>query len=199
MRLTKALILVAVVALFVPQIASAADTKNDIGVVVGYIAPTSDSTIEGFKAEANSTLDYGIEYKRRFLESNRLSLGINLLFAQHDVKVDGEKVATIDNMPILIDLNWHFLKSKGLYVGVTGGYAMWGDLKPEGGGSSVKVSQNFVYGLNLGWDFALGDHWAILTNVRYLGQKVETDEPDVQNDTVDLSRIVANVGFAYRF
>lgn len=199
MRRLSAVILIVVVALLVPMVAAAAESKNDIGVVVGYIGPTADSTIDLEKTKAESTVDYGIAYKHKFLESNRLSLGVNLLFAQHDVKVSGTKIGTIDNMPILLDLNWHFLAKKNLYVGVTAGYAMWGDFKPEGGGESVSVKKNVVYGLNLGWDILLGEHWAIPINVRYLGQKVETDQANVQNETVNVNPIVANVGVSYRF
>src|SRR5262245_45613312 len=140
MARTKALILIAVIALAVTQVSAAAtETKNDLGVVVGYIDPLSDSTISGVKFETDSAVDYGIAYKHRFLESGRLSVGGTLLFAQFDIKAAGTKVATIDNMPLLVDANWHFLANKNLYAGVTVGYAFWGDVKPEGGGPSVKT------------------------------------------------------------
>jgi outer membrane protein W len=61
----------------------------------------------------------GLEYKHKFLESNRLSLGISALYSQFDVKANGQKIGTIDNVPILLDLNWHFLEKRGLYIGVT--------------------------------------------------------------------------------
>jgi outer membrane protein W len=200
MKLVKGLILVGIVALVVPQIAAAADAKNEIGVVVGYIAPMSDSTFDGAKQEADSTVDYGIAYKYRFREN--MSFGASVLYANHDLKADGEKAGTISNMPLLFDFNLHLLKGKQLYVGVTVGYAFWGDAKDvpigdEGEPGTVTVKQNFVYGLNLGYDFHLGDKWAILTNVRYLGQKVE---PDVSGASdLSVNPIVANVGLAYRF
>lgn len=199
MRATRLLILLAVVALVVPLAAAADVPKNDIGIVVGYIAPTSDSTVQGVKAEADSTVDYGLEYKHKFMESNRLSLGISTLYAEFELKANGQKVGSIENVPILIDLNWHFLEKRGLYIGVTGGYSMWGNLKVQGVGSSVAVKDDFVYGVNLGWDFGLGAHFAILTNVRYLGQKVESDDPNIPNESVSVNPVIANIGFAYRF
>jgi|SRR6516164_10537881 outer membrane protein W len=199
MRHVRLVLLIALVALVVPQVAKAADTSNDLGIVVGYIDPTSNSTIGGLKTEAKSTIDYGIEYKHRFLESKRLSLGGTVLYSQFDVDQGGQKIGTIDNWPILIDVNWHFLEKKNLYAGVTAGYAMWGDFKPEGGGSSTKVKQNAVYGVNIGWDFPIGERWAILTNLRYLGSKVETDQSGVANTTTNVNPIIFNVGFAWRF
>jgi len=198
MKVTRVLILLAVVALFIPHVTAADVKKNDIGVVVGYIAPTSDSTVQGIKTEADATVDYGIEYKHKFMDSNRLSLGVSVLFASFDVKAAGQKIGSIDNMPILVDANWHFLESRGLYVGVTAGYSTWGKVDVNGGGN-IAVKDNAVYGANFGWDFGLGEHWAILTNVRYLGQKVETDDPNVPDESVTVNPVIANVGFAYRF
>jgi outer membrane protein W len=199
MKLVKVLVLIAVVALAVPQLASAADTNNDIGVVVGYITPMSDSTIEGDKTEADSAMDYGIAYKHIF--SNRLGVGANLLIAQHDVKVNGEKAGTIDNMPLLFDLNFHFLPKRNLYVGVTAGYSFWGDVKLDHptveGETSLQTKQNVVYGVNLGYDFHIGENWSILANVRYLGEKVEGDAAD--SEDVNVNPLVANLGLAYRF
>jgi outer membrane protein W len=198
---TKALVLSAVVLLGVTYAAAASgdETKNDIGVVVGYIAPTTDSSILGIKTEADSTVDYGIEYKHRFLDSNRLSLGLSVLYADFDVKAAGTKVGTISNTPILVDLNWHLLKNKALYVGATAGYSMWGNFDPQGGGGSVNIKQNVLYGVNLGYDISLGKRWAILTNVRYLWLKAETDVSGAANQTIDVNPVVANVGFAFRF
>ena len=201
MSMVKARVWIAVAALSVTcAVAASGEKKNDVGVLVGYIAPTSDSTISGVKTEADSTIDYGLEYKHRFLESNRLSLGVTLLYAQFDVKEGGQKTGTIDNFPILVDVNWHLLKNKNLYVGATAGYAMWGDFKPEGGGSNTSIKQNVVYGLNLGYDIPIGDRWAILTNVRYLAQEAESDEPGAAaDDSIDVNPVVVNVGFAFRF
>ena len=195
---TRAGLLCAVTALAILP-ALAADVKNDVGVVVGYIAPSSDSTIAGVKTEADSTVDYGVEYKHRFLESRRLSVGGTLLFASFDVKSAGVKSGDIDNMAFLVDANWHFLANKNLYAGVTVGYSNWGDFEPEGGGGNTSIKSDVVYGLNAGYDIPIGEHFAILTNLRYLGMKAETDESGVANSTVDVNPIVANVGFAYRW
>ncbi len=200
MRLGKVLVLVALLALIVPQAVSAADTKNDLGIMVGYIGPTSDSTVnvEGLSGtvKAESTVDYGLAYKYKFREN--MSFGASLLYAKHDVKVAGEKVATISNMPLLLDYNFHLLAKKNLYVGVSLGYAWWGDLKGEGpitGSESVK--KNWLYGVNLGYDIQLGQNWSIPINVRYLGQEIKTDTSPEEKVTVN--PVVANVGFAYRF
>jgi hypothetical protein len=179
--------------------ALAADYKNDAGVVVGYIAPSSDSTILGVKTEADSTVDYGVEYKRRFLESNRLSIGGTLLFSSFDVKAGGVKAGDIDNVAFLVDGNWHFLANKALYAGVTAGYSSWGDFNPEGGGGNISVKSDFIYGINAGYDIPIGAHFLILTNLRYLGMKAETDVAGADNQTIDVNPIVANVGFAYRW
>ena len=195
----QGLILIAAATLAVTQVAAQSEKKNDVGVVVGYIAPSSDSTIAGVKTEAQSTVDYGITYKHRFLESNRLSVGGTILFAPFDVEAAGQEIGSIDYIPILIDANWHFLAKKNLYAGVTAGYANWGDFEPNDNSGNVSIKKNVVYGVNAGYDIPIGERWAILTNVRYLSQEAETDESGVQNETINVNPIVANVGFAFRF
>ena len=196
----KALLLVAILFLGVTYVAAASggETKNDLGVVVGYVWPSSDSTISGIKFEADSTIDYGVEYKHRFLASNRLSVGGTVLFANYDAKAAGTKFGDIDNTMFLVDANWHFLANKALYVGATLGYSDWGNLNVQGVGG-VNTKSNTVYGLNLGYDIPIGKRWAILTNLRYLSQKVETDVSGGGNISVDVNPIIANVGFAWRF
>jgi len=195
----KGLILIVAATLAVTHAAAQSEKKNDVGVVVGYIAPSSDSTIAGFKTEAQSTVDYGITYKHRFLESNRLSVGGTLLFAPLDVEAAGTEIGSIDYIPLLIDANWHFLAKKNLYAGVTAGYAMWGDFEPNDNSGNVNVKKNVVFGVNVGYDIPIGERWAILTNLRWLSQEAETDESGVQNQTINVDPIIANVGFAFRF
>ncbi|HJQ98975.1 MAG TPA: OmpW family outer membrane protein [Candidatus Polarisedimenticolaceae bacterium] len=179
--------------------ALATEERNDVGVVVGYVGPSSDSTIEGAKTEADNAVDYGVAYKHKFLESKRLSVGGNLLFTSFDVKADGVKAGDIDNMLFLLDANWHFLANKNLYAGVTAGYSNWGDFEPEGGGGNTSIKSDVVYGVNVGYDIPIGKRFAILTNLRYLGMKAESDDTSGSDDTVDVNPIIANVGFAWRF
>ena len=194
---TKVLMTVAAAVLVASQAFAADEKKNDLGVVIGYIAPMSDSTVGGVKTEADSTVDYGFAYKHRFLDSNRLSVGLNLLYADFDVKDDGQKSGTVSNLPILVDANWHLLANKNLYAGVTAGYSSWGDFKPEGGGGNTSIKSDFIYGLNAGYDIPIGDRFCILTNLRYLGLKAEPDVPN--SSKLSVNPIVANVGFAWRF
>jgi outer membrane protein W len=199
MKASKILILIAVSALCIPQVVAGDVTKNDFGVLAGYTAPTSSLKTAGIETKAEGTVDYGLQYRHKFLDSNRLGLGISVLYAQFDVKSAGVKAGTIDNTPVLIDLNWNFLEKRSLFIGVTAGYSMWGNFSPQGGGTNVNTKDNVVYGLNLGWDINLGDHWAILTSLRYLEQKVESDDPAAPSQSVNVNPVVANIGVAFRF
>ena len=201
MRRALGSILIGLLAATVSHLTFAEVKKNDFGVLVGYIAPTSDSDVFGTKTEAEATVDYGLEYKHKFLESNSLGLGVSVLYSQFDIKAGGTNAGTIDNIPILVDLNWNFLENKNMYLGVTAGYSMWGDVEPPSGvaGSPVKVKQNVVYGANFGWDILIGERWAFLTNLRYLGQEVETDTSGVPTTKIKVNPVVANIGFAIRF
>jgi outer membrane protein W len=202
MRLVKVLILVTVVALMVPQVAAAADTKSSFGVLLGYISPTGNSTLGGVKFEADSTMAAGLAYQYSFNE--KFSLGASLLYAKYDFNMTGsgfsnEKCCDATFMPLLLDGNFHLLKntaSVDFYLGPTGGYAMWGDSKGVDGGSE-KLKNNFVYGLNLGLDVPFQASWAFNAGLRYLKSKAESDE--VAGDNIDVDPWILTAGVSYRF
>ncbi len=204
MRTAKVLALIAVVALAIPM-ANAADSKNSIGVFVNYLIPSGDysGTIEEGVTqtlEADSAMGYGLSY--RYMFHPKWDFGASIMFAEHDItgSVTGEGSETIGSiswMPILLDANWHLGKRGLFYVGPTLGYAMWDSIDVNGG-DSVSIKDSFVYGLNLGFDFPLGDNWAINANARYLMVGAETDEGS-DNITVDVNPWIVGVGVSYKF
>lgn len=218
MRLTKVLVLVAIVALALP-IANAADAKNKFSVFVGYAMPMSDTTItedtgEGIiqdKIEADDAMGYGLAYEYRY--SDLMSFGASLSYFNHDVKdtftFDGttEFDGTIGDVtwtPILFDLNFHLLKDRKIdfYVGPTVGYAMWDDvsLNADGqdafGTDKIKIDDSFVYGVNLGLDVPFGEKWAFAAGLRYL---LVSADPSEGGDSLDVNPLILTVGVGYKF
>jgi outer membrane protein W len=169
MRLVRALVLIAMIALAVPQLAAAADMKHSLGLSAGYFGPTGKLNTDWFVAEVSAPTEFkfqntgvfGLAYQYRFNE--KISLGASFLYANPDLKATSTtsgKSGTVGNatfMPLLIDGNIHVLKntsSVDFFLGPTLGYATWGDLKPTGYSSqlgiegSQKLKSDFVYGLD---------------------------------------------------
>jgi outer membrane protein W len=216
MRLTKVLALVAIVALAVP-LANAADSKHKFSFFTGYAMPMSDwsetddtgEVVEKSTIEADDAMGYGFGYEYR--HSPLLSFGASISNWSHDVNVtfveDGEtvfdgKLGEVSWMPLLFDANFHLFKESKIdfYFGPTVGYAMWDDLEFAGEfdeGDSVPVSDQFIYGVNVGLDIGLGENWAISGGLRYLFLDAEIDESGAPNVGVD--PILVTIGIGYKF
>lgn len=216
MRFVKALVLIAVIALAVPQMAAAADMKHSLGLSAGYFGPTGDLSTNFLVGEAEipatlelaSTGVVGLAYQYRFNE--KFSLGASLLYANPDFRVSStEASGRIGNalwMPLLIDGNFHVLKNTAkvdFYVGATVGYAMWGDFQPDQYADTIGITEssplkdNFVYGANFGLDVPFKVKWAFNTNLRYLLDKAEPDTEGAQS--IDVNPWIITVGVSYRF
>ena len=215
MKLMKILALVAIVALAVP-LANAADSKHKFSFFAGYAMPMSDysesetigDVVEGISIEADDAFGYGIGYEYRY--SERMSFGASLSYWDHDVNAtyseDGEtlfdgKIGGITAMPILFDLNFHFLDKLDLYVGPTIGYVMWDDLSLDDtdfeDAGEVPINDAFAYGVNVGLDIPLGENWAISGGLRYLFVDAEIDESDAPS--VGIDPLLVTVGVGYKF
>ncbi len=216
MRVLRSLSLIAAIAWAIPQLAAAADTKNEIGVFAGYLSPTGELKtnilVNDVDVPATIKLDsaaeFGLAYQYRF--TDLFSLGASLLYSKLDVKLTSPeasgKIGDTTLMPLLLDGNFHVLKNMktlDFYLGPTVGYAWWGDLKPQGIASdignttSIKVKGKAVYGANFGLDVPFGSNWAFNAGVRYLWAKAEPDAVDTQS--IDVNPWLVNVGVSYRF
>lgn len=160
-----------------------------------FIAPTSDSTIDGDKVEADSALGLDASFEYKF--SKAWGIEAAVLYANHDVKVDGQTIGDISQTPLLFSANYHFPTTgkADFYVGPTLGYTFWGDLKIDDAGS-VNTDGEFTYGLNGGIDVPLKGNWAFTAGLRYLFVKAG---PDGVDGDVDVNPLALRAGVAYRF
>ena len=99
MRLVRALVLIAVIALAVPQVAGAADMKHSLGLSAGYFGPTGDLSTNFLVGEVEipatielaSTGVVGLAYQYRF--NQKFSLGASLLYANPDFRVSSTEAS----------------------------------------------------------------------------------------------------------
>jgi outer membrane protein len=188
------LAMVAAAAVAVP--AMAADETLIFRGNLAFISPTSDTTIEGTKLEADSALGIEASFEYKFAKAWGVEAAV--LYGQHDVKADGSKVGEIDQTPLLFSANYHFPTAgkADWYVGPTVGYTFWGDLDVDDP-TSVDPSTDgeFTYGVNAGVDVPLKGNWAFTGGLRYLFSKATADGVG----EVDVNPLVLRAGVAYRF
>lgn len=162
---------------------------------VAYVSPTADTTIDGDTVEADSAVGLDASFEYKF--SKAWGVEAAVLYADHDVKVDGQKIGDISQTPLLFSANYHIPTSGklDLYVGPTLGYTFWGDLKVDNVGS-VSTDGEFTYGINSGIDVPLKGNWAFTAGLRYLFQKANAEDAGGE---VDVNPFVLRAGIAYRF
>ncbi len=219
MRFVKTLVLVAVVALAVSQMAAAEETKvmkNSLGLSAGYLMPTGSLDSEFVVGEVpvagelkfEDTGLFGLAYQYRF--NDKFSLGASLLYGTPDLRfTSADKSGGVGNatfMPLLLDANLHVLKRTGkvdFYLGPTVGYATWGDYKPADYADELAITESqplksdFVYGLNFALDVPFKSNWAFNANVRYLWAKAEQDT--AEGYSVDVNPWILTLGVSYKF
>lgn len=197
----KKIVLFVMVALLVPAALAAEPNTGHLRLNAEYVVPMSDTTEEGVKAEADKALGFEASYEHMFNKMFGLELAI--AYADHDIKANGSKIASVSSMPVLLNGNFHFLEGLDLYVGPTIGYAFLGDLKAENGfefdegQTSVGTKSQFVYGVNAGLDIPIGATTAITLGVRYLALEAEPDQPDSGKLKVD--PLFVRAGIAFKF
>lgn len=160
-----------------------------------YIEPTSDATIDGDKVEADSAVGVDLSFEYKFAKAWGIEAAV--LYADHDVNVNGQKIGDISQTPLLFSANYHFPTSgkADWYLGPTLGYTFWGDFKIDNVGS-VNTDGEFTYGLNSGVDIPFGENWAFTAGLRYLFVKAS---PDDVGGEVDVNPLGLRAGIAYRF
>ena len=189
----KKTILAMVAAAVVAVPAMAADETLIYRGSLTFIQPTGDSTIDGVKLEADSALGLDASFEYKF--SKAWGVEAAVLYANHDVEADGQKIGDISQTPLLFSANYHVPSSgkADFYVGPTLGYTFWGDLKVDEVGS-VNTDGEFTYGINSGVDVPLGGNWAFTGGVRFLFLKADTEGAEV-----DVNPLSLRAGIAYRF
>ncbi len=188
-------ILLLVVAALAAAPAHALDYHLRLYGAASYVAPVSDSSINGVKTDAASALGYelGLEWKFAKL------VGIEAAYTdtKHDVEVNGVTAGKIDFAPIHASLNFHIIRTKMLtwWVGATASYANWGDLKFNDG-TSAPVDKKWGYGASTGVMVSIIKTLAFQAGVRWI--KLDLVESST-GQKLNVDPLFAHAGLALRF
>lgn len=175
--------------------AAEADYKFKIFGGAAYVAPLSDSTIEGVGDSVEASSELGYEIGAEWKPFDRWGFELALVDATHDVEVDGVKAGEVGFQPVTLTLNWHVINGQHFnwYVGPTVAFINWGDLELSDGDSQA-IDSETTFGLSTGLDLALGKHFAIVGGLRWLDASAEAE-----GDSVSVDPLFVRVGVAWRF
>ncbi|WP_407411336.1 OmpW/AlkL family protein [Acinetobacter sp.] len=181
--------------------ASAMAGEWQVKVGASALAPSSDTrtTLGVVKADSELGFTPSVEY---FFNDN---FSAELLLAtpfNHDVLLDGDKVAKIKHLPPTLTAKYNFKNSTRFtpYVGLGGtAFIAWDE---EGAAKDVKEA--FGVAGQIGFNFQPADakNWGVYADVRYADISPEVtlhDDVGGGKFDLDIDPIVYTLGYSYKF
>ncbi|MHA3053154.1 OmpW/AlkL family protein [Acinetobacter sp. ANC 4641] len=189
--------------------ASSATFAGNWQVKVGgsVVAPSEDNNtlangaLTHVKADSAYSFTPSVEYF--FGESN---VSAELLLAtplKHDVKTNGQKIASFKELPPTLTVKYNFKNSTRFtpYVGV-GATAVipWGE-KIAVPGAKLKADNAYGVAGQVGFNFQPADakNWGVFVDVRYADIGSDLKLNGTKIGTLDVNPWVYTIGYSYRF
>ncbi|MHA3060641.1 OmpW/AlkL family protein [Acinetobacter sp. ANC 4636] len=189
--------------------ASSATFAGNWQVKVGgsVVAPSEDNNtlangaLTHVKADSAYSFTPSVEYF--FGQSN---VSAELLLAtplKHDVKTNGQKIASFKELPPTLTVKYNFKNSTRFtpYIGV-GATAVipWGE-KIAVDGAKLKADNAYGVAGQVGFNFQPADakNWGVFVDVRYADIGSELKVNGTKIGTLDVNPWVYTVGYSYRF
>ena len=196
----KHLVSAAALALFsaMPVAAQEAGTIT-FGLGVHNVDPKSDNgNLAGMKASVGSSTRPTItaEY---FVYDN---VGIELLAAlpfKHDVKLDGNKVASVKQLPPVLSVQYHFVNNTKVtpFVGLGVNFTTFFSEDSDLGNLSLKNSWGLA--AHLGADIALNEKAAIRIDARWIDIDSEVRLNGQNIGTANIDPLVYGMAYVWKF
>jgi len=170
-----------------------------------YVAPMEDSDVTigtvTDSIEAEKQVGWNIGFEGRF--NKWFGLELDYVDAQTDVSFGGTTIGETNFSPLTATFNIHLVHAKvvDFYLGPSYSWVNWGDisLNTEGstinGGSEIGTDSSSNWGVSLGIDFNIGEHFAIGAGLKYLNVDLETSS----GQTYGVKPLVARLTAAFRF
>ncbi|MHA3055962.1 OmpW family protein [Acinetobacter sp. ANC 4633] len=189
--------------------ASSATFAGNWQVKVGgsVVAPSEDNNtlangaLTHVKADSAYSFTPSVEYF--FGESN---VSAELLLAtplKHDVKTNGQKIASFKELPPTLTVKYNFKNSTRFtpYIGV-GATAVipWGE-KIAVDGAKLKADNAYGVAGQVGFNFQPADakNWGVFVDVRYADIGSDLKLNGTKIGTLDVNPWVYTIGYSYRF
>ncbi|MBL3565584.1 OmpW family protein [Rhodovulum sulfidophilum] len=185
--------------------AADAQSKGDwtFGLGLGYVSPKSDNgTLAGgaYKTSVGDNARPTITFEYFFADN----WGVEVLGAlpfKHNIALNGTKSADTLLLPPTVSVQYHFQANDKLspFVGAGLNYTTFWDTDDSVSGD-IKLEDSWGLALHLGVDYAVTDHSAIRTDVRWidLDTKVKSDSLG-DLGTAHIDPLVFGVSYIWKF
>lgn len=188
-----------IAALVSPAAAESGDKQLRFGLL--YSSPTDDFTDGDLKTELDSALGFLVGFE--FHVTDMIGIEPTLSSTSFDLSVTEPGFPTetgdTDLMALTVNVNFHFEQDSGLdlFVGPAIGYAFWGDIGLDGFPDDVPTDDEFLYGINGGLDYPLGESdWSFNAGLSYLFVDLTPEDSPV---SLGVSPFQLRVGVTYNF
>lgn len=180
-----------------------ADDNWIVHVGAHVVAPASNNgTLAGMKADIGSDFKPTVSLEYLFTPNWSVDLLASVPF-RHDVRLDGQKVASTKQLPPTLGVNYHFMPDARVspFIGAGVNYTRFFDTKGTGllAGTVVKVDNSWGAAAHAGVDVKLADNWLFTADVRWIniGGNVLVNGADVGKARIN--PLVYGFSFGYRF
>ena len=164
------------------------------------IAPTADTTVAPgavVKGDHEFAFTPSVEY---FFGDTPFSAEVLLANPiNHDVLLNGEKVASVRQLPPTITAKYNFKNSTRFtpYIGVGGtAFIAWHE---KGLADDVKNTYGFAGQLGFNFQPADAKNWCVYMDVRYADLSPEVKLVNGTKFDLDLNPMVYTLGYSYKF
>ncbi|MCH7311328.1 OmpW family outer membrane protein [Acinetobacter sp. ANC 4805] len=171
-----------------------------VKVGASAIAPSADTTVAPgaiVKGDNEIAFTPSVEY---FFGDTPFSAEILLANPiNHDVLLNGDKVASVRQLPPTITAKYNFKNSTRFtpYVGVGGtAFIAWHE---KGLADDVKNTYGFAGQLGFNFQPADATNWGVYMDVRYADLSPEVKLTNGTKFDLDLNPIVYTLGYSYKF
>jgi outer membrane protein len=169
-------------------------------VGASLLSPTSDTTLApGAVVEADHEFGFTPSIEYFFGES---AISTELLLAtpfNHDVLLNGDKVAKLKHLPPTITAKYNFKNSTRFtpYIGVGGtAFIAWDE---EGVVKDVKTDYGFAGQVGFNYQPADAKNWGVYLDVRYADLSPEVTLIDDTKFDLNIDPVVYTIGYSYKF
>jgi len=180
--------------------ASAMAGQWQVKVGGSVISPTQDTTdpdLGHFEADHEFAFTPSVEY---FFGDTPFSAEVLLANPiNHDVLLNGEKVASVRQLPPTITAKYNFKNSTRFtpYIGVGGtAFIAWHE---KGLVDDVKNTYGFAGQLGFNFQPADAKNWGVYMDVRYADLSPEVKLVNGTKFDLDLNPMVYTLGYSYKF
>ncbi|MDQ6647809.1 MAG: outer membrane beta-barrel protein [Pseudomonadota bacterium] len=203
MKLRPAFLAFTLLAAAVALPAQAADGVWVVRAGVHVVNPQTDNgQLAG--AQASITSDTRPTVSLEYLWTP--SWGVELLAAvpfKHDVKLDGQRVASTRQLPPTLGLNYHFLPEAQVspFLGAGINYTRFFDTHGEGAlrGAKVRIDSSWGAAAHAGVDVHLSERWMLTADLRWMHIAGDVHVNAANVGQAKVNPLAYGLSFGYRF